>query len=363
MGGDMPPPVVIIGNDIHGPLCEMGARYAATIVDGLGIAERCVFSIESHQTSRTTFGGVSIPRSALGRPVQLLRLLTRLALLKKSESRVLHFVGNGNPELYAALSWFSHVTGRRALFTPFGSVRVPRLSASSVLLCTHEKLCSHYSPPLQEARVRALPPFGSDTADTGPRSWGEGRIVFCSVPVKASELTERGVPFLLDAVAAARHAGLRCSLTILNRYRHLEGPLRELIHRSPLQDTVLETGIVTDMQQRLREYSVLTIPYLASHLAQVPQSAVEALSAGVPCLVPKHLAVSDDILGYRAGAVYSCEASFTSALAEIRDNYSECSSGARRLAREQFGKEKLLERLEAIYYGLSAERQPAAAPD
>jgi glycosyltransferase involved in cell wall biosynthesis len=103
------------------------------------------------------------------------------------------------------------------------------------------------------------------------------------------------------------------------------------------------------MPKLLRTCSVLVIPYSASHLSQVPLSAVEALSAGVPCIIASGLALAFDVKNAAAGEIFENPEEFNQAFQTIKASYNTYCESARGMAERYFDARKNLSALSSLY--------------
>ncbi len=345
----MPPEIVLIGNDLHGPLCEMGARYADAIVRGLGSEHVQTFSIQTHQPIQSGHSAkvILFRGTGFGRGLQLLQLVWQLLHFK--EPKVLHLIGNGNPGLRRTLRWIARIKGAELVLSPFGILDVLLPAKGVQLLCLSDAQCARYAKRFPELQLHLVPNLGAPTASPVRKEYNR-RLLFCSVPVKAEEFAERGILFLLEAAKAFEG---EFEITILNRYSWLETALEKLISDQGITNVTIETRFVSSIVEYLKDFSAILVPYQASHLAQVPQSAVEGLACGLPCLVSGKVSLSDLVKQHHAGLSFSDLPSFAVALRGLEANYSELSAGALHLAESKFSPEQSLKALSAVYRKLN----------
>lgn len=109
--------------------------------------------------------------------------------------------------------------------------------------------------------------------------------------------------------------------------------------------------------QLLRNASAFTLP---SHSESFGIAAVEALAAGLPCVVSRQVAIADDIADGNAGIVTETDA--VSIAAGIRtliarsDRHAAMSAAAHRLAASRFSRDMMGERLVSLYETIAANR-------
>ncbi len=340
------PAVVLLGNDVHLPLNEMAGRQVEWIRSHFGLPASRVVSLQSRKpagadSAETIIRGSPAPVHRLRQVASLFR---SLGAFPHDASRIIHFVGNGNLLLRLALAAYARLTGRALLFSPLGRLSGPWPKNAHVLV-PHRALL-----PAGKQNWHVLPPCAPDAEPAQGRAWSDGKILFCSVPPKAAELDERGLPFLLAIWRALEASGeTGATLTILNRYSWMSEPLEELVASFGLRSVSVVTEHIADMSEYLRGFAALVVPGHAEHLAQVPQSALEACAAGLPCLVVRGVAFGEDIAAAGAGAVFGDGREFIAAIARIRANYPAVSAAATALVREHFARDAVLRRLGELY--------------
>ncbi len=322
--------LALLGNDVHAPQQEMAAHLVENLRRAFDLPHSQVFSIQSRKSNS---GDGSRLIKKLPRPLQLCTLLAALAQLPRKTA--LLYVGNANPTLLRALSAFSALRRQRFGFYPLGNVALP-LCRPHVLWLPHEEMIAHYQKQHhQRDQIAIVPPFPHFQISAGKRQWMGGKMLFASVPPHAHEFRARGLPQLFEAVQRANRSGIPVELTVLNRYPRLHRALEEL--RSPFGATItIRSEVVNDVPKLLEDYDLLVTPSGDGPLPQLPLSALEALSLGIPVLAHRSLALATDLHHYQAGALFDSPDSIVAAVRAIRDEYATYSSGARRLATERY---------------------------
>lgn len=346
----MSAPVVLIGNDIHLPLNEMASWQVHTLRTHFALAPEQVVSLQSRkkilpESSETILNGNP---GITSRIRQLFSLLAHLSHLPKNQSSILHYVGNGNQFLRMVLSIFARFTGRKLVLSTFGRV-VRGPLPSHVHVIVPDKTCL---PLKRSSNWHVVPPYSSGEA-ARPRDSSAGPILFSSVPPKASELAEREIPFLLRSFARLRRESPSAELLILNRYAWMESSLRIAAKEFAAEGVEVRTCLVNKMSDLLEHVSILVIPYAKNHLPQIPLSTVEALRAGVPCLVASGLALGEQLGEWKAGRCFGSESEFVAAVWEIQGNYRAYSEAALRFAGACFDAEVNLSAIGTIYSSLT----------
>ncbi len=348
--------VVLLGNDIHRPLNEMAAWQVERIRERFAIPPEQIVSIQSRKDiprvrAETIIRGRP---GALSRSFQAVKLFTYLARLSHRRSRVIHWVGNGNRALRLALIAFTRITGRRLVWSPYGILPGPWPKGSVTVIAPHQKVLDGIG-----AEGAVIPPFCSELPAFEERAWN-GRMLFCSVPPKAEEFGERGIVAVTDAIAELSRSGDNVHLTLLNRYEWLHEPLDRLAARTPAVEVV--SKYIPDMLSYMRDFSALIIPYEAPHLAQVPQSAVEACAAGLPCIVRRDLAFADELVSSGAGVTYETASDLAKAAEEIRSDFSGYRRRARALAERLFAATPGLDAVAKVYKQLQGIELTSGKP-
>jgi len=340
----MPAPVVLIGNDIHAPLNEMAAWQVERIRSRFELSRDQVISIQSRklvgaQPQETILRGS--PR-LIDRARQAMQLFRHLLKLPPDHSRVVHWVGNGNRALRLSLMGFTRATGRKLVWSPYGVLPGPWPKRSVTVIAPHQQVLEKISP----AAGLVIAPFTPRLPQFLERRWN-GRVMFCSVPPKPGELAERGVVSTIEAFKELRDEEPEITLTIVNRYEWMSSALQSLA--GDTSAVTVETRQVPDMLGYLSEFSVLIIPYEAPHLAQVPQSAVEACAAGVPCIVRSNLSFAKELIAAGAGATFENSSELLQSLRKIRADFSGYRVRARKLAETRFNERSNLNALGEVY--------------
>lgn len=162
-------------------------------------------------------------------------------------------------------------------------------------------------------------------------------MLFASVPPHASEFALRRIPQLFEGIRTANELGIAVTLTVLNRYPSLHDSLERLIdtHRGN-EFITLHSELIGDIGAFMKSFDMVVAPSGSGPLPQVPLTAVEALTVGIPVLAESALALASDLQRYSAGAVFDNTVSFVEAVRSVRDRYSDFSQGARRLASERY---------------------------
>ncbi len=332
--------LVIVGNDIHAPQQEMAAHLAENLRAMFSIPHANVVSIQSRKGDSGD-GTQVIKRCS--RPRQLVALLGTLARRPRAP---LLYIGNGNRMLLCALAVFCALRRQNLVLYPLGRIRLPHPLPTALWLL-HEDLTSGYRQQGQSPeRMSVVPPFANLTVTGAERMWLGGRLLFASVPPHAHEFAERGLPDILEGLRRCNECGIAATLTILNRYHAVHSELERMI--APFGPTVtLRSEVLNDISGLLAQHDLLVAPFGAETLPQLPLSALEALSMGIPVLAHRSLALATDLHQYRAGALFDSRESIVSAVRSLRDEYALYSAGAKRLATERYSAAVARPRIEA----------------
>lgn len=331
--------LVLIGNDVHRPLQEMAAHLTENLRAAAELPAARIVSLQSRKA--LTSAGETVVRKRFGRALQLASLL--VALRRFPRSAALVYIGNGNRALIGTLALFAKLRGQPFVLYPMGSVALPPLLKPDWLWVPHEQLCEHYRREgFSPTRLAVMPPF-SGTLARQPRRWQGGRLLFASVPPHATEFGQRGLPLLFEGVRLANDLGINVSLTVLNRYAHLHAPLAALITHHRCDGLVqLRSEVIEGVAEFLDPFDLIVAPSGQGALPQVPLSAVEGLTLGIPVIAATSLALGSDLHRYQAGALFDDSKSFVEAIRTVRDSFERHSAGALRLAGERYSREFML---------------------
>lgn len=342
----MPEKVIFLGNDLHGPQLEMGAKLVAELREVTGRKQSFAISIQSRkEKSGESFEILEGSPGWISRVRQLYRLRKRL-LESVSEGDILHFVGNGNKILFSVIA--SVATRKRALLviSLLGETASASDITSATIVTVHEAVrdaLGSAAAAVKSVRPWSLLPQGA------ARSTMSGRIAFASVPPKPEELTERGVASLIRTMAEVRRRLPQARLVILNRYPHMEESLQRLANEAPPGAVELRTGYVDNLAEFYDSVDVVLAPSEKAHLPQIPMSVLDGCARGCAAIVSSSLAIAEEIDSYRAGASISDIAQLPDALVKIAADYAAASNGALRLNAERFGRDRGLAEYAALY--------------
>lgn len=283
-----------------------------------------------------------------------------------------------------AAAWLARAAGVPYVVRPLGvllpygmSQRRPALKKLSFALLERRLLESaaavHFTSDVERDQAAALGlrcngvviPLGIDigpmTARAGHRADGPLDLLFIGRidPVKNLEA-------LISALALARADGLDLRL-------HLAGEgdaaytasLKTLAWQSRVADRIHWHGAVEGERKRklLQSASVFVLP---SHSESFGIAAVEALAAGLPCIVSRNVAIAGTIAAGGAGIVTGTD---TQSIADgirsmaTRGDLAAMSSAAHQLATGQFSSAVMGERLASLYRSVAipAARRTAYA--
>ena len=264
-------------------------------------------------------------------------------------------------EILAALSPGSsarrhlQVAVRRSLLARTEHVTLTRKMAAE--LATADVRFNNTVIPVPVDRRHFRPPTPHERADARA-ALGVEPDAFTVIYV--GHLQQRkAVDRLLDAFAALRRGVSGARLLLVGGMRgaadDTEPALRRQAHELQLGDAVSFCGIVSDPLRHLWAADVLT---LASEREGMPNSLLEALACGLPCIAPAS-AGGDEVLDAEVGIVPPSNdpavlAAALRQLATDEEGRRQMGAAARRHS-ERFDVERVVDRYVALYGGLLNE--------
>lgn len=336
----MPEKVIFVGNDLHGPAHEMAARLVRELRALPAAGDAHVLSIQSRKGSTDEEIEV-VPGSPalISRLLQLASLRTRLRRTIVPGD-IVHFVGNGNRPLFSLLSTLCARAEAALLVSPLGETGATRGLRASSVVRVHEQGAAEGSPVI---RPWSLLPPGAVKRFQG------GALLFASVPPKEAELGERGIEGLVRAMHAVRRSFPEARLVILNRYPHMDRPLRARAADAPAGSVEVRTEYVADLPALFDSVDAVLAPSERAHLPQVPMSVLDGLARGCPGIVARTLALASDIGELGAGAAIGSVEELPVALSAMVERYQEASAAALRLTRERYERNRGVAQYSALY--------------
>jgi glycosyltransferase involved in cell wall biosynthesis len=221
----------------------------------------------------------------------------------------------------------------------------------------------HFTSLAEKAEVEALGltcngvviPLGVDTTEVGhferrtlPKAGSAIELLFLSRidPKKNLENLLRALPLVL-----ATYRNLRLSIAGSGDPAYIH-TLQALAQRLQVADRVQWLGFVDGDRKRevLGQATALVLP---SYSENFGIAVVEALSAGIPCVVSKDIAISTEVGIAKAGVVTDTEpTSIANGILKVVKNNNEyfaMSAAAQKLAQANFSREAMGRSLEALY--------------
>jgi glycosyltransferase involved in cell wall biosynthesis len=251
------------------------------------------------------------------------------------------------------------------VLSPYGlSARRVLLKKLSLMLVERRLLAAaaavHFTSLAEQSEAEALGlkcngvvvPLGVDVrpvAERGPPCRDSPRILFLSRldPKKNLDGLLRALPRVL-----ARHPSARLAIAGEGDPSYL-GRLKALSHDLGVTDRVDWLGYV-EGERKASALAGASVFVLPSYSENFGIAAVEALAAGLPCVVSREVAVAHEVERAGAGVVTGLDAqSIAASIEQVLENkarYLRMSSAAARLAAYGFSLEKMGERLEALYH-------------
>jgi glycosyltransferase involved in cell wall biosynthesis len=179
---------------------------------------------------------------------------------------------------------------------------------------------------------------------------------------------KKGLDILLSAFVRVRQQDSSTLLVIAGDGKpELVRDLKALSRRLGIASDILWPGFLSGSHKAaaLAAAAVFVLPSYSENFGIAP---VEALAAGLPCVISDQVGIADDVQTARAGLVVPCQpAALAEALLDaVRDQAlrDSMSSNARSLARYKFSIDAMARSLVSLYesvLGDSESRQPALA--
>jgi glycosyltransferase involved in cell wall biosynthesis len=191
--------------------------------------------------------------------------------------------------------------------------------------------------------------------------WDAPRILFLSRidPKKNLEGLLRALPMVLR-----RHPGAKVSIAGEGAPAYVSG-LKSLARELGIDASIDWLGYV-ESERKTAAFATATAFVLPSYSENFGIAVVEALAAGLPCVVSRGVAISREIQGANAGVVTGTDAaSIAAGIVETlnsRSGYEAMSAAARSLAVDTFSIATMGARLEALYRTVAASAAERAGP-
>jgi glycosyltransferase involved in cell wall biosynthesis len=170
----------------------------------------------------------------------------------------------------------------------------------------------------------------------------------------------KGLDVLLRAFAEVKRGHPQALLVIAGRGEPAyETTLGDLAKNLGLANDVLWTGYLAGAD-KLSALAAANIFVLSSYSENFGLAAVEALAAGLPCVVAQGVAISTDVTEFQAGLVVPTEpGALAQAILHLRtkpDLRQQYAANARQLAEKQFSLGGMGATLRAVYQDVSCTR-------
>ncbi len=341
--------IVYIGVDVHPPVAEMAAK----IIDSLrGSNESLVISIQSKKemTGNVSQRTVVIERRqwVLSRLIQLFRLTTTLWSGTFTKATVWHFVGNGNKTLLIALALLATARQKRLVISPLGNCWLPTTFQGVYCVLPHRQMENQSLSAAGRSSV-IMPASSLSLASERSSHTAQVKILFASVPPHREELAARGLDLVLESASILAKERKDCTFIIINRHAHLAADLEAYVKKFGAKNVRIENGYIENIANYLKSVSIVLIGSADGELPQVPLSVVEGLSQGVPCVIPKGLAVAEEILAYGAGETFLDPISLTQGINLILGNYEQYCKASLELSLKKFSHLEMIAKYSGIY--------------
>lgn len=192
-----------------------------------------------------------------------------------------------------------------------------------------------------------------------PRARGRKTILFLS-----RLDAKKGLDLLLPAFADARAQHAEALLVIAGSgEKTFVDRLRETARRLAIDDHVVWAGFLSG-QDKLAALAAASIYALPSYSENFGIALVEALAAGLPCVVSEHVGIASDVEEFEAGLRVPCQipalaAAFERLLAgpSLRE---QLGINARRLANNRFSSDAMTASLVGLYGRVLARHKGSA---
>jgi glycosyltransferase involved in cell wall biosynthesis len=166
---------------------------------------------------------------------------------------------------------------------------------------------------------------------------------------------KKNLESLLEALTLQPLSGLDIRLSVVgDGDPNYVRKLKETAGRVGLGDRVKWLGYV-EGTEKAEAFASATFFVLPSYSENFGIAVTEALSAGLPCVVSRQVAISDEIAKAGAGIVSETDAaSIAACISSVlnRNDYDRMSMAARSLALDNFSAETMGARLEQLYQGI-----------
>jgi glycosyltransferase involved in cell wall biosynthesis len=161
-------------------------------------------------------------------------------------------------------------------------------------------------------------------------------------------LSQRKRPDLvIKAVADLRRRGIRCSATIMGS-GPLQPQLREFASRLGVVTQIRFLGQVKNPLSEVRKCDYLLLP---SHSEGIPRAALEALYAGVPCIMRDVDANRELITRPEAGGLFKNDSEFPDKLIELLKHRKAADNGRSNLLPDEFRQATNCQKLLELIHG------------
>jgi glycosyltransferase involved in cell wall biosynthesis len=230
-----------------------------------------------------------------------------------------------------------------------------RLMKADARICVSRAVADQFDPAGTFVVHDGVPPW------THPAMRGEVRKAPFTVAVLGRIADWKGQDVLIRALAEPALAEIGARAVIAgDAYPGEPAPdIRALAKHVGVQDRVEFAGFVNNPEQILASVDVVTVP--STRPDPLPNSAIEALAAGVPVDAANHGGLPEIVRDGITGLLVppGDPAALASALRLLADDdalHARVSEAAAADARERFGLERMLDEVEAVYATLGVRR-------
>jgi glycosyltransferase involved in cell wall biosynthesis len=175
---------------------------------------------------------------------------------------------------------------------------------------------------------------------------------------------KKGLDLLLSAFAQAHMQVPETALVIAgDGSSTLITELKSHAARLGISDAVLWTGFLSGQRKR-EAFAMANVFVLVSYSENFCVAAVEAMASGLPIILSNRVALHDRISQTGAGLVVPCSTEAVAdamvAMARSRKLRLECALNGRELALHDYSPGAVVDKLEALYGRIVAEKHIAA---
>jgi len=335
--------LLFLGSDIHAPSTSMESKMAAqlgAVAAEAGIATRMI----SIQVTKQDSGkeGCSYVRGPASGPWFYRKSIFAMRLVRavwsnlagQRNGAVVHFLWSGAPLVMRFLVFLCHRRAVPVVITCLGpNSPASWYRAADVVVAQSPKNFRRLSAELSAGvAVRLVRPY----ADPGIFKPTDGPVqayfVVASGPFTTGQIAELGVEALFQAFGKLARTDVPVGLRYVTRWLAGIPLLEDIRARYQAENIEILTGVREDIPALMARAAGVIVPF--ANGADVPMSALEALSSGVPVIATDVLGLANEIREYGAGLVIPADdpAALTQAVVTVLGDPGGMRRNALRLA-------------------------------